>query len=667
MKHEKKIKEELYQLRQEIEKHDHLYYIEAMPEISDREYDQLISILEKLEQKYPKLIDPNSPTQRVGGSPIDKFNSIKHSLPMQSLSNTYSKDDLIKFNERLKKIINSDNFSYALEPKIDGVAISLRYENGILIYALTRGDGISGDDVTSNIRTIKSIPLKLRTQYPPKILEVRGEIFLNKSGFVELNNNRQHQGMEPFANPRNACAGSLKLLDPKEVSKRPLDAVFYNVGEFSDINIKTHDSLIRILKKYGFVTSPYFRTNNNFNSILNYLDELKDLSENFKFEIDGAVLKVNQRSLYKKLGNTSKSPRWAVAYKYDSEQAETVLNDITIQVGRTGVLTPVAELQPVLLAGTKVRRATLHNQDEINKKDIRIGDHVIIEKAGEIIPIVINVITEKRPKNTKKFTFPEECPECNSTIQNTKEEVAIKCLNNECPAKIKGWVEHFASRKAMDIAGLGNSIIEQLVSNNLIQTPADLYKLNYEDIYNLDRTAEKSVNNLLNSISNSKNRSFSKILYGLGIHHVGISSANTLSKSFSNIDSLMSAKIEQLEILDDIGPVVAKSIINYFSNPIIIKMINDFRKSGLNLDNSQEEESNILEGLSFVLTGSLEKMTRDEAREHIISNNGKFSSSISKNTSYLIVGKSAGSKLDKAKDLGIPIINEEEFIKLTQN
>ena len=656
-------KELIESLCNEIEKHNRLYYIDANPEISDKAFDDLLRQLEELEQEYPHLILKSSPTQRVGGEPINFFETIKHAIPMQSLSNTYSKDELIKFDERIKKIIQKNECEYIIEPKIDGVAISIRYEKGELIHAVTRGDGTSGDDVTKNIKTIKTIPLKLSSSNPPDILEVRGEIFLDRNHFDELNQNRVEKGFEPFANPRNACAGSLKLLDSREVSLRPLDAIFYNIGENTISNIKTHFELIKYLKSLGIKISPFFKKNKNFDSLLENLDELKNQRDDFSFEIDGAVIKVNDRSLHQKLGNTSKSPRWAVAYKYESEQAITKLNNIKIQVGRTGVLTPVAELDPVQLAGTIVKRATLHNFDEIHRKDIRIGDHVIIEKAGEIIPIIIKVILNKRLDNSKKFTLAEfVCPDCFAPVVKKKNEVAIRCINIKCPAKIKGWIEHFSSRKAMDISGLGKSMIDQLVSKNLVQNPADLYDLKYEDILSLNRTAKKSAYKLIENIKLSKKNSFDRIIFALGIPNIGKTASEIIARQYESIENLITVKADDLESQSDIGPIVAQSIVNYFSDSNNRIIINRLKKHGINFQYQSTSNDNEFEGLTFVITGVLNSMTRQQANDLIHAKNGKVSSSISKKTNYLIAGESAGSKLKKAQNLSVKILNESDFL-----
>mgnify|MGYP001323821652 CR=1 FL=1 len=658
-------KERINTLRRSLERHNHLYYIEAQPEISDREYDALLTELQSLEDAHPQWADPTSPTQRVGGQPLSHFNTIAHALPMRSLANTYSKEELLEFDQRTRKLLPQTPIEYIVEPKIDGVAISLRYENGLLIHALTRGDGTAGDEVTANVRTIRSIPLRLQTDTPPAILEVRGEIYLDRNGFQTLNQQRQEDGLEPFANPRNACAGSLKLLNPTEVAQRPLDALFYGSGQCEGIQFDTHENLLDQLKTLGLRTTPQRWKESDPQRLLSTLDQLESLRPEFPFEMDGAVIKVNQRDLYERLGATAKSPRWAVAYKYEPEQAETTLLDITVQVGRTGVLTPVAELQPVQLAGTTVKRATLHNQDEIQRKDIRIHDRVIIEKAGEIIPIVLATVPAKRPANTQPFQMPTHCPECQSPVERLEGEVALRCTDLQCPAQVRSWIEHYAARGAMDITGLGESMVEQLVARQLIHNPADLYQLTANDFADLERTGERSIANLLNGIEESKNRPFSKLLFGLGIRHVGKTAAETLANAFPDIDALMQASAEELEDLHDIGPIVARSLITYFENPAARDVMEALRTAGVTLHREAANTTGTaLSGNTFVLTGTLETMTRDQAGDRIKALGGKVSSSISKKTSYLVAGAAAGSKLTKAEKLGVPIVTETELLAL---
>ncbi len=659
-----KARQRIDELRAEIERHNRLYYIDAAPEITDREYDQLLQSLEGLEQEFPEFGSATSPTQRVGGAPLDHFESVKHTVPMMSLSNTYSKEELGEFDRRIRKLIPEETFDYILEPKIDGVAISLRYENGELVRAVTRGDGTTGDDVTSNIRTIQSIPLRLSDMIPPTVLEVRGEIYMDTAGFSKLNERRQEAGKEPFANPRNACAGSLKLLDPREVAKRPLDAIFYATGQLDGIVFETHEQMLQTLKDYGLRITPNYWLSSTIEEILDQLDTLENMRHEFPFEMDGGVIKVNERRLYEPLGSTAKSPRWAVAYKYEPEQAETILHSISIQVGRTGVLTPVAELEPVQLAGTTVKRATLHNEDEIRRKGIKVGDRVVIEKAGEIIPAIVKVVTEKRTGSETDFTMPSVCPVCDGEVEKREGEVALRCTNLQCPAQVKNWIAHYASRGAMDINGLGESLVEQLVDSGLVKTPAELYALKNAEVLGLERMGEKSADNLIKGIEESKQRPFEKVLFGLGIRHVGKGAAMILANEFKNIDALMEVDVQRLETIRDIGPIVGKSVVEYFQSMETRTVIDQLRAAGVNFEQAEAGGNNELEGLTFVLTGSLETMTREEGGDKIRARGGKTSSSVSKNTSYLVAGDSAGSKLAKAEALGVTILNEEQFIAL---
>ena len=659
-----KAKKRIEELRAEIERHNRLYYIDATPEVTDREYDQLLQTLEELEQQFPELGSASSPTQRVGGAPLGSFETVGHAIPMMSLSNTYSKEELVEFDRRIRKLIPEENFDYILEPKIDGVAISLRYENGELVRAVTRGDGTTGDDVTSNVRTIKSIPLRLADMMPPAVLEVRGEIYMDTAGFAKLNEQRQEAGQEPFANPRNACAGSLKLLDPREVAKRPLDAIFYATGELDGITFETHEQMLQTLKNYGLRITPDYWLSTEIEAVLDQLDFLESMRYEFPFEMDGGVIKVNDRRLYEDLGSTAKSPRWAVAYKYEPEQAETILHAISIQVGRTGVLTPVAELEPVQLAGTSVKRATLHNEDEIRRKDIKIGDKVMIEKAGEIIPAIVKVLPEKRTGSEIDFSMPTACPVCGGEVEKREGEVALRCINLQCPAQVKNWIAHYASRGAMDINGLGESLVEQLVDGGLVKNPAELYVLKKTEVLGLERMGEKSADNLIRGIEKSKQRPFEKVLFGLGIRHVGKGAATILANEFKNIDALMTTDIQRLETIRDIGPIVGKSVVEYFLSPETRAIIDQLRAAGVNFEQAETDGSNELEGLTFVLTGSLATMTREEGGDKVRARGGKVSGSVSKNTSYLVAGESAGSKLAKAEALGVTILNEEQFIAL---
>ncbi len=655
----------VFQLRVEIERHNHLYYIDAKPEIPDREYDRLYDELKELERQFPLLATPESPTMRVGGQPLEGFSQVKHSVPMMSLANTYSTTELDEFYQRLSKLSEGRTFSCCVEPKIDGLAVSLRYEKGLLVLGSTRGDGKTGDDITANIRTIKSIPLRLHgtADEIPAVLEVRGEVFMTKAGFIRLNEQRIATGDEAFANPRNAAAGSLKLLDPNTVAGRPLDAIFYGLGETQGLVITTHEGLVQTLRKLGLKTAPRIWHCNDIQTILSAISELQALKQTFTFEIDGAVVKVNERQLYDMFGSTAKSPRWAVAYKYEPERAETILEAITVQVGRTGVLTPVAELRPVFLAGSTISRATLHNISEIERKDIRIGDTVIIEKAGEVIPAVIGVKMELRSGREKIFKMPASCPVCAEAVSKAEDEAAWRCENLQCPAQIKRWIQYYAARGAMDIDGLGEAIVEQLVDKGLVKDPSDLYKLTLFDLVALERMGEKSAVNMLSAIAASKSRELWRAIFALGIRHIGTRSAQTLEDNFETIDDLMQATTEQLTGIRDIGTIVSASITAFFSHTQNRNLIERLKAHGLQFRRTARPASGTsMKGMTFVLTGTLASMTRDQAGEIIRSLGGSTSSSVSAKTSFVLAGEEAGSKLDKARKLGVKIISEPEFL-----
>ncbi len=656
----------IQELSDTLRHHSHLYYVEAKPEISDREFDALLQELDALEQAHPELRAPDSPTQRVGGAPLEGFVNVAHTVPMMSLSNTYSKDELREFDTRLKKLLGDTPYTYLLEPKIDGVAVSLRYENGILVLGTTRGDGRRGDDITANVKTIRSIPLRLRDDNPPPVVELRGEVYMRRSGFAKLNEQRQEAGLDAFANPRNATAGSLKQLDPKTVAQRPLDAIFYATGALEGIDFATHADLLAKIADWGFRAPVRTWSGETIDQVLTALDELEAAGPDFDFEMDGGVIKVNQRETYEELGATSKSPRWAVAYKYEPEQAETRLVDITIQVGRTGVLTPVAELEPVFVSGSTVSRATLHNEDEIRRKDIRIGDRVIIEKAGEIIPAVVRVNTDARTGDEREFFMPTACPVCEGPVSRREGEVALRCENALCPAQLKTALRHFAARGAMDIDGLGESLVEQLVEAEMVRSPVDLYHLTVEQVAGLDRMAEKSAENLIAGIEASKGRDFWRILFALGIRHVGATSARILEQHFADIDALIAAEGETLENIPDIGPIVARSIHDFLHTEQNVTIIQAMRDVGVNMQRLGETPpaTGACAGKTFVITGTLPSLSRDEAAEMIRTAGGKVSGSVSKKTDYLVAGEKAGSKLTKAESLGIAILSEQDLQNL---
>lgn len=654
------------QLRKTIERHNHLYYVLNHPEIPDREYDRLYAELEELEKQFPALITLDSPTRRVGGEPLKEFRPVRHRLPMMSLANTYSREELINFHERVQRRLPEKKFSYVLEPKIDGLAISLRYEKGRLALGSTRGDGTTGDDITANLRTIKSIPLRLAGGKPPPVIEARGEVFMTRAGFLALNREREKDGLELFANPRNAAAGSLKLLDPREVSKRPLDAVIYAVGDFSGIEFATHEEMLSTLGSFGLKTPPKYWKCSSIEEALQALDELKTMRQSFPFEMDGGVLKVNERNLYETLGATAKSPRWAVAFKYEPERAETTLKSITVQVGRTGVLTPVAELEPVFLSGSTINRATLHNADEILRKDIRIGDRVYIEKAGEVIPEVVGVNTAARKGREIIFIMPKKCPVCGGDITRREEEVAFRCENLQCPIQLKRWLGHFAARGAMDIEGLGPAIIDQLVDQKLVENPADLYFLKPGQIAGLERMAEKSAGNIIKAIADSKNRDLWRLIFALGIRQVGAKMAQTLATRFAGLNELMASDRETLEKTPDMGPVAAASIIAFFESERNRPLIARLKKAGVNCTSTAKIQTRDekLAGKIFVLTGTLAGYSRPEAEELILKLGGQTAAAVSKKTSFVIAGTEPGSKLKKARELGVPVLNEDEFKKM---
>jgi DNA ligase (NAD+) len=653
---------EIEKLCCEIDLNNHLYYEKAHPLVSDREYDNMVRRLEELETQFPGLARPDSPTQRVGGKPLKGFKNVRHTVPMISLANTYNKEELIEFDSRVKKLLGNRLYSYVVEPKIDGVAISLRYEHGTLVRAVTRGDGTTGDDVTANIRTIRSIPLRLSCAFP-SILEVRGEVYMTRTGFAALNEERQEAGLDTFANPRNACAGSLKQLDPRIVARRPLDAVFYGLGECSE-TFETHEQMLSSFTDYGLRITPEFWSCTQISGVLTQLDTLQSMRHNFAFEMDGAVIKINQRDLYDILGSTAKSPRWAVAYKYEPEQAETTLKEITIQIGRTGVLTPVAELEPVLLAGTTVKRATLHNEDEIRRKDIRIGDRVIVEKAGEIIPAIVRVVTEKRTGGEVEFDMKAACEALGVHPVKREGEVAWRIDDLHHPAMLKRWLTHFASRNAMDIDGLGESIVEVLVDQGLVKSPADLYRLKKTELLGLEGFKEKKAQNLIEGIEVSKNRPFDRVLFALGIRHVGTGAARILAEQFPTLEKLMTAGVQTLEEIRDIGPVVAKSIAGFFRQPDNRTLIEQLQAAGVRFEQAAKSGSDEFAGLTFVLTGTMESLTRDEAGDAVRVRGGSVSSSVSKNTDYVVAGEKAGSKLKKAEQLGVKVLDEAAFLEM---
>ena len=655
-------------LRKEIEEHNRRYYQEAAPTISDREYDRLYRELVDLEERFPQIATPGSPTHRVGGEPLKAFSQITHRVPMLSLDNTYSEEEVGAFYRRIEKLLPNEKIPVVVEPKVDGVAVSLLYEKGRLQYAATRGDGTTGDDITQNIRTIGSVPQELKSD-APRLLEVRGEVFMTKEGFAKLNAERSEEGLPVFANPRNSAAGSLKQLDPTITAKRPLGAIFYGTGAVEGIELTHHSKLFALLKKLGLPCSERWWPASSLEEILHAIRELEKIRHDFVYETDGAVVKVDTFAQRESLGMTAKSPRWAMAFKYEAEQAETKLLDILIQVGRTGVLTPVAALEPVVVSGSRVARATLHNEEEIARKDIRIGDRVVIAKAGEVIPAVVSVRSDLRKGSERKFRMPTKCPICGSKVVKEEGQVAVRCVNAQCPAQLKRRVEHFASRGALDIEGFGEAMVEQLVENKLVREVSDIYRLTTAELRGLERMGEKSVSNLLAAIEQSKKQPLWRLLFGLGILHVGVSAARALAHYFPNLDALMKATPEELQRIPDVGAVVGASIFQFFQEPGNREMIEKLRRAGLRLTSEPKAAStndSKIKGTTWVITGTLSQ-PRDEIAEQIIQHGGKVSGSVSKKTSFVLAGEEAGSKLEKARKLGLKIIGEKEFRTMLAN
>jgi DNA ligase (NAD+) len=662
------------ELAEQIRVHDHAYYVLAQPGISDQEYDRLYRELVDLEQKFPDLCTPDSPTQRVGGEPLKAFKPVQHLKLMMSLDNTYSQAEVREFVARISRLLPNEKLEWVVEPKVDGVAMNLRYEEGKFTVGATRGDGTTGDDITVNLRTIRSLPLRLKKPIHggiPAVMEARGEAFLTKAGFQKINAERAATGEDLFANPRNAAAGSLKQLDPRIVARRPLDFVVYGVGSVEgDYKPQTQVEMLAWLRSLGFrgPEKTWFCT--SVDELLAAIDELDTIRRNFGYETDGAVIKLNSFAQREHVGFTSKAPRWAMAYKYAAEQAETKLKAITIQVGRTGALTPVAELEPVLLAGTVVKRATLHNEDELRRKDIRVGDTVTIEKAGEIIPAVVGVVLTKRNGSETVFHFPKHCPECNSPVSRTSgagEAVVWRCTNWDCPAQARGRIEHWCARGAMDIEGGGEVLVNQLVKSRLVQDVADLYTLTLDQVAGLERMGEKSARNFLDGVEASKSPDLWRLIFGLGILHVGAGVAKSLGRNFASLDDLQRATLEELNAVEDIGEVIAQSLYHWFQQERNQRLIERLREAGLNFRSQSyrtKAAAGVFAGKTFVLTGTLPALKREEAASKIESLGGKVSSSVSKKTDYVLAGKDAGSKLEKAKTLGVRIITEQEFLKM---
>lgn len=659
------IKVRIEELRKILTQYGYEYYVLDTPTVSDFEYDALMRELIELEDANPEFNSPDSPTQRVGGEVSDGFAEVAHAVQMQSLADVFSKDELLEFDERVRTALGIDNVEYVTEMKIDGLSVSLEYENGLFTRGSTRGNGFVGEDITQNLKTIQSIPLKLNEAVP--FLEVRGEVYMPQKSFIQLNEQREAMGQPLFANPRNAAAGSLRQLDSKIAAERKLDIFVFNVQRVEGKDLLTHRESLDWLKSIGFKTIPGNQVLNGIDAAYQEVVRIGENRGNLTFDIDGAVIKVNSFAQREILGTTSKTPKWAAAYKFPAEQQKTKLLDIVLQVGRTGAVTPNAVLEPVRIAGSTVSRATLHNIDNIKAKDIRIGDTVVIEKAGDIIPAVVKVIKSDRCGTEVEFNMPETCPVCGEKLIREEGEAAVRCTNSNCPAQQLRSIIHFVSKPAMDIEGLGASIVEQLLDENLIADSADLYKLKYDDIITLDRFAEKSALNLIESINNSKSRGLDRLLFGLGIRMIGSRAAKILAEKFGNIDAIMQATPEELSDIPEIGEKMSESIVEYFKQEKSRELIDRFKQYSVNMEYTSNVTSHSFDGKTFVLTGTLPTLKRSEAKSIIESSGGKVSGSVSKKTDYVVAGEDAGSKLDKAVALGINIISEEELLELIKN
>jgi len=662
------IKTKILDLRKKLNDHNYNYYVLNDPIISDSEYDVLLRTLQNLERQYPELITADSPTQRVGASPIDAFESIDHRVPMLSLENAMDSDELISYYNRTKKGLGDvSDIDFIAEPKLDGIGVELVYENGKLKYGLTRGDGIKGENITQNLKTINAIPLSLRTnQRPaPNLLEVRGEVFMLKDKFKELNNHRSDNELSIFANPRNAAAGSLRQLDSSVTASRPLSIYCYEPGEIDGENFDTHKDFLNALTDWGFPVNNEIILTKNIDEIVSYHNMLEAKRNDLPYEIDGTVFKVNNIEKRNTLGSRSRSPRWAIAGKFKAEQVTSVVLDIIASIGRTGAITPVAKLKPVNVGGVIVTNATLHNQDEIDRKDVRIGDTVWVQRAGDVIPEVVKVVKSKRPKSTLKYKLPNSCPECSSEIVRPKGESVARCHNLSCPAQIKGRIKHFISKGGLDVDGFGEKLVDQLVEKNIIRTFDDIFKLRFDDLVDLDRMAKKSAENILASIEISKKTTFAKFVYALGIRNVGAHLSKVLeSKYNANLRKFQQATFTELELINEVGPIVAEAIIQFWSDESNLAIIDSCINYGIEFEKVSHPISQKFENLSFVFTGTLTSLTRSEAKKIVESNGGRVNSSISNNTNFVVAGKSAGSKLEKAKSHGVKIITENEFLEM---
>ena len=655
-------------LRSELNDHNYRYYVLDDPVISDAEYDRLLRELQSLEDTHPELITDDSPTQRVGALPLEGFGNIEHRIPMQSLANAMDSDELLAFHDRLIRRLGKEQaIEYIAEPKLDGLAVELVYENGQFVNGSTRGDGTTGEDITQNLKTIRAIPLALRveTQSAPALLEVRGEVFISKDDFKKLNKQQEENDKPVFANPRNAAAGSLRQLDSGITATRPLSIFCYQAGVVEGTTFETHSEFLAALQNWGCPVNPEIKILNGIEEAITFHSNLKSHRNSLPYEIDGSVIKVNNYALREELGVRSRSPRWAIAGKFKAQQETTVIEDIVLSVGRTGAVTPVAKLQPVKVGGVVVSNVTLHNQDEIDRKDIRVGDTVLIQRAGDVIPQVVKVIKEKRPSNTSPFKMTNTCPECDHDVYRPEDEVVARCQNLSCPAQVKRRIEHFVSKNAMDIDGVGEKLIDQLVEKNLVKSVDDLYHLTLDQLSELERMAEKSAKNTISAIDNSKSTTFHRFVHALGIRNVGEHVAKVLEKSFTgNIEIFMKTNAEVLEDIDEVGPIVAETIVKFWADETNVNIVNNCFKLGISLESVKNETEQIFMGKTFVFTGSLESITRKEGKEIVEARGGRAAGSVSAKTDYIVAGENAGSKLKKAEKLGIPVLTESEFMDL---
>ncbi|MGQ9576292.1 MAG: NAD-dependent DNA ligase LigA [Thermoguttaceae bacterium] len=658
--------EEIARLREEIRYHDRKYYVEAAPEISDLEYDRLVERLKKLEAAHPELITPDSPTQRVGDQPVEGLQQVEHRVPMLSIDNTYSIEELKQYGKRTAKLLAGEKIEWVVELKVDGVAVALTYQDGRLVRGVTRGNGRVGDDITHNIRTVGGVPLRLVGRPIPPVLEVRGEVYMTNSDLVILNQQQHQRGEPPFANTRNVTAGSIRLLDPRICAQRRLRFFCHSVGYVEGLAVSTHMEFLQRMREYGLPATPHVACFDSFDAAVAHCEKLIERLHELDFEIDGLVLKVNSLRQRERLGATSKSPRWLIAYKFEKYEARTRLKAIRVQVGKTGMVTPVGDLEPVELAGTIVSRASLHNADEIERKDAREGDIVVVEKAGKIIPHIVRVEKHERKGPLRKFVFPDRCPECGTKLVKDEGGVYIRCPNLQCPAQVKERIRYYASRNAMDIEGLGDKLVDQLVEKGLVRRYGDLYRLKLQQLIDLERMGRKSSENLLAGIEASKDRGLARLLNALAIRHVGTRVASVLAEQFRSMDALQAASVEQLSEVREIGPIIAQSVYDWLHSPFGRETIEDLKRLGVKMELAAPAVAGPrpLQGKTFVVTGTLQRYTREQIHELIARHGGRAASSVSKKTDYLVAGQQAGGKLDKARQLGVRVISEEQFERL---